>query len=281
MGWRRTWIAGSQPLPTGLAAQSTAKALRTLWAEGQLTWAGSRVAPSGLLPSRPQCSPLPLWGLSVSPLLPSPRDSLLVQTRPCFPRYASSLAPTLICAQKHTNSSSVLCMHSIGFWKILWATSITGIIMWLILPLAVKWWWVSSWNCVSFLVHGRWRGRQRKEQQQHLLQHLPFRRWNGAPAVLWLGWGESRQAQAEMLWANTGLLPTLKPHQFVQDSRKGNQSFSALGPDHQPYRKASLCREPNLISRTHQNMNKTKMFCCSKFQVGYIHECSVIRIVGS
>ena len=165
MGWRRTWIAGSQPLPTGLAAQSTAKALGTLWAEGQLTWAGSRVAPSGLLPSCPQCSPLPLWGLSVSPLLPSPRDSLLVQTRPCFPCYASSLAPTLICAQKHTNSSSVLCMHSIGFWKILWATSITGIIMWLILPLAVKWWWVFSWNCVSFLVHGRWRGRQRKEQQ--------------------------------------------------------------------------------------------------------------------
>ena len=97
----------------------------------------------------------------------------------------------------------------------------------------------------------------------------------------WVGGRASRHRLSEMLWANTGLLPTLKPHQFVQDFRKGNQSFSALGPDHQPYRKASLCREPNLISRTHQNMNKTKMFCCSKFQVGYIHECSVIRIVGS
>lgn len=135
-------------------------------------------------------------------------------------------------------------MHGISFWKILWATSITGIIMWLILPLAVKWWWVFSWNCISFLVHSRWRGRQRKEQQQHLLQHLPFRRWNGAPAVLWLGWGESRQAQAEMLRASTGLLPTLKPHQFVQDFRKGNQSFSALGPDPSPTEKLPFVENP-------------------------------------
>ena len=191
MGWRRTWIAGSQPPPTGLAAQSTAKALGTLWAEGRLTWAGSRAAPSGLLPTRPQCSPLPLWSLSVFPVLPSPRDSLLVQTGPCFPHSAPSLAPALICTQKHTNSSSVLCMHSISFWKILWATSVTGIIMWLILPLAVKWWWVFSWNCVRFLVQGRWRGRQRKGQQRHLLQHLPLQKveWGTCSSVAGL-WGE-------------------------------------------------------------------------------------------
>ena len=45
-------------------------------------------------------------------------------------------------------------------------------------------------------------------------------------------------------WASTGLLPTLKPHHFVQDFRKGNQSFSALGPDPSPTEKLPFVENP-------------------------------------
>ena len=78
-----------------------------LWAEGQLTWAGSHVASSGLLPTRPQCSPLPLWGLS--PPSSPPPETALVQTRPCFPRSASPLAPTLSVHR----STLTLCQFSL------------------------------------------------------------------------------------------------------------------------------------------------------------------------
>lgn len=141
-------LLGANHCPQDLAIQSTAKTLGRLWticlsvsldrSPGRITYSILRT-PSNSPTVR---SSLPLLSVS-SPPLPSliPRDSSPAQTRPCSPCPVSSLAPTLICSQKeHTNSSSVFCIHSLSFWKILWAMSITGI-MRLILPLAVKWWW--------------------------------------------------------------------------------------------------------------------------------------------
>lgn len=114
----RTWIAGSQPLPTGPGNSVHSKnTWETMDREtdhlGRITYSILRT-PSNSPTVR---SSLPLLSVS-SPPLPSliPRDSSPAQTRPCSPCSVSSLAPTLICSQKeHTNSSSVFCIHSLSF----------------------------------------------------------------------------------------------------------------------------------------------------------------------